>query len=168
VRNGNIALGLGVLAIALLAASGKLKQLWDAIMSAGTQGPGASGTSGSGTSGGMQSVGTAAINTGTAFLPPDTGPASDPSAAGSWASIPGVTSGQQAGAAAILAAITGKQGASNTTIVAGANPALDDVFAKWPAGRQTEWNAFLTCYASTGSVDVCARRGLVLSTEGRG
>jgi hypothetical protein len=164
VRNGNIALGLGVLAIALLAASGKLKQLWDAIMNAGTQGPAASGTSGSGTSGSgtsgstsggsaMQNVGTAAIDTGTAFIPPGD---------------LGVTTGQQAGAAAILAAITGKQGASNTTIVAGANPALDDVFARWPAGRQTEWNAFLTCYASTGSVDVCARRGLVLSTEGRG
>jgi hypothetical protein len=159
VRNGNIALGLGVLAIALLAASGKLKQLWDAIMNTPTAGgtsggSGLSGTSGSGTSGGSagQSVGTAAIDTGTAFIPPDD---------------LGVTTGQQAGAAAIIAALTGKSGGQNTTIVAGANPALDDVFAKWPAGHQAEWDAFLNCYRSTGSIDVCARQGLVLSTTGR-
>jgi hypothetical protein len=33
-RNGNIALGLGLFVVAILAASGTLKQLWDAVMSA--------------------------------------------------------------------------------------------------------------------------------------
>jgi hypothetical protein len=165
VKNGNIALGLGVLAIALLAASGKLKALWDAIMNAGTQGPGASGTSGSGT---MQNVGTAAINTATAFLPPDSGPAPDPSAPGSWAPFSGLASGIQAGAGTVSGLITSRPGAQNTTIITGSNPALDKVFAQWPAGHQAEWDAFLNCYRSTGSIDVCARQGLVLSTEGRG
>jgi hypothetical protein len=54
-RNGSLALGLGVLAIALLAASGKLGELWRAIMNAETQGGTSGGTSGtSGTSGTMQ------------------------------------------------------------------------------------------------------------------
>jgi hypothetical protein len=162
VKNGNIALGLGVLAIALLAASGKLGQLWKAIMNAGTQGP----------SGLPKDTGPAADPSAAgSFAPgsaPDTGPASDPSPAGSWASIPGIASGIASGAGSVLGNIRGKQGANNTTIYAGADPKLDDVFAKWPAGHQLEWNAFLTCFASTGSVDVCAQRGLVLSTEGRG
>lgn len=158
-RNGSLALGLGVLAIALLAASGRLGALWRAIMNAETQGGSASGTSGStgvpaqgapGSAG--QSVGRAVIDTNTAFAPDGQG-------------IFGGTTGAAAAAAAVLA---GRQGASNTTIYAGANPALDDVFAKWPAGRQVEWNAFMDCFRSTGSVDVCARKGLVLSTEGRG
>jgi hypothetical protein len=161
VKNGNIALGLGVLAIALLAASGKLGALWKAIMNTPTAGGLAKDT-------GPASDPSAAGS----FAPgsaPDTGPASDPSAPGSWAPIlPGLLTGAQAGAGTVSGLITSRPGAQNTTIIAGSNPALDKVFAQWPAGHQAEWDAFLNCYRSTGSIDVCARQGLVLSTEGRG
>jgi hypothetical protein len=152
VRNGSLALGLGVLAIALLAASGKLGELWRAIMNAETQGGTSGGTSGSGISGSAgQSIGRAVIDTSTAFAPDGQG----------------IFGGTTAAAAAAAAVLAGRQGASNTTIYAGANPALDDVFAKWPAGHQTEWNAFMDCFRSTGSVQVCASKGLVLSSEGK-
>jgi hypothetical protein len=147
-RNGNIALGLGVLVVALLAATGKLQALWTAVMKAEQT---------------VGSSGTAAVNP--QALLPDQGVSSSGSV-GSFGPGTGAVPGSKADIGISIAPYL--RGAQNTTIYAGQDPALDTVFAQWPAGRQTEWNAFLDCFFSTGSVDVCARRGLVLSTEGKG
>jgi hypothetical protein len=146
-RNGNIAVGIGLFVVALLAATGKLQQLWTAIMNAEMP---------------MENVGTAKVDTSTLFPSPAAGGSGvAPSSGGS--------SPPTNAKAATWNAITGKApGAQNVSLIPGADAALEDVYAKWPAGHQTEWNAFLDCYRSTGSVLVCAQHGLVLSTEGRG
>ena len=139
-KNGNIAAGLAILVVALLAASGTLQRVWSAIMKTETPKPGGDRT---------------------------TGPPTEP--------LPGLivtpgagTYSPGGGEPAPVTSPNPPQGPQNPTLIAGADPALDDVFAKWPAGRQTEWNAFLDCYFQTHSVLVCAQKGLVLSTEGVG
>lgn len=161
-KNANIALALGIVVIGILAAEGKLKDLWDAVMSAG--GPTSSSGGGSTSASGSASRSSSG--------PPSLAPPGNPF--GQLA--PSGSAGTNTSAAnnyGIGKLLNGPQNTNLTQFPSQPGmpgyDAVNAVFAKWPAGHQAEWDAFRTCYVTTGgNIADCAARGFVLSSEGVG
>lgn len=142
-RNGNIVVGFALFVIAVLIAEGKVSAAWDAIMNGANAG-----------------------NTASA-LPPDNGVvAPDGSAPASWGTA-GATAPPRSTknfVPAIISGINTQIQQKSYILGSGKDPALELAYNNWPAGHQQEWNDFLDCYYTNGSVGACA----TLNISGKG